>query len=126
MIAVEQIQTELSQSKQDVIDQIWLDEEMLAIANQEAAELAAYIAPDFVSFAADGSTTAKSDYVQQISKGPKVKLKRLWGHFGSENSCCLAYMREREDGIVDICMSLWIECNGSWKKTFHHENVKFG
>ncbi|MCZ4272778.1 hypothetical protein [Maritalea porphyrae] len=126
MIAVKQIQTEISTSKQSIIDQIWLSEEQLAFAEMQSADLAAHVASDFVSFDVDGNAIAKSDYIEQIGQAADVNMTRLWGHFGSKDSCCLAYLREKNDGVVDICMALWIERDGNWYKTFHHENLKFG
>jgi len=125
MIAKTQVQTEQSAPKQEIIDQIWLNEQKLANVGTDVAVLDK-IAMDFVSFDASGNTIAKSEYADRLSTTSEVKLTRLWGHFGSEQSCCLAYQKVHNSGVVDICMALWIEVDGAWRKSFHHQNVKFG
>lgn len=126
MIAEKQNQTEFTHSEQEIIDQIWLNEEDLARASTLSPKLAAQVAADFVSFDAQGKTIEKSQFVAKIGQATKSKFTRLWGHFGSDDSCCLAYLREQNNGGVDMCMALWIERDGTWRKAFHHENEKFG
>jgi len=128
MIAVNPSLSELSPTEQETIDQIWLQEEQLVTPTARQSDLAEIIASDFVSFDDQGNAIAKQGYVNQLSEGSAkgTAISRLWAHFGSENSCCLAYLQETENAKPDICMALWIERDGAWQKTFHHQNAKFG
>lgn len=128
MIAVNPNQNELTATEQDIVDQIWQREEQLAAPSAVSGDVANMVASDFVSFDAQGNTVAKHEYVDQLNNNDfeRAGITRLWAHFGSENSCCLAYMREAERTQPDICMALWIERDGAWQKTFHHQNAKFG
>ncbi|MFT6658917.1 hypothetical protein [Maritalea sp.] len=126
MITVHPPQIELSQTEQRLLDQIWMDEEQLARVKVRPPEFADQYSPDFVSFDPDGNQLEKTQFVTRTIERTVTKLKRLWGHFGSKNSCCLAYICEYDRGQTDICMALWIERDGAWRKAFHHENANFG
>ncbi len=128
MIAVNPSQSELSPTEQETVDQIWLQEEQLVTPAARQDDVAKMIASDFVSFDVQGNAVAKQTYVEQLSKSfvDGLGITRLWAHFGSESSCCLAYLLNTDNAKPDICMALWICRDGTWQKTFHHQNAKFG
>lgn len=115
--------TELSASQQDMLAQIWQREEALQTASSDLTNCA--LATDFVSFDARGSTLARAEYCADLVTTKKQNIVRLWGYFGSNDSCCLAYNRTDNHGNENVCLVLWIERDGEWRKAFHQENQKF-
>lgn len=82
------------------------------------------IADDFVRFDEAGEAHGKSSIEGDVSSATG-KMSPLWAHFGSADSCCLAYLIAEQDGSTSVCMALWILKNGAWQKTFHHQNANY-
>ena len=120
MIAQQTPKIELTVNQQNMLDNIWHNEELLlAVGSNRSA-----VAADFVSFDGDGSSVAKTEYCAELTATGSNRVRRLWGYFGSSDSCCLAYIRTDISGSESVCLVLWIERDGNWTKTFHHENQK--
>jgi hypothetical protein len=110
-----------SSTKESIKAQLWqFERQLLAKALDEDARNA-LIADDFVQFDESGDARDKSGESATLTG----EISPLWAHFGSANSCCLAYLVPQSDGSSAVCMALWIFKADKWQKTFHHQNLNY-
>lgn len=104
-------------AEEQIKAQLWAYERELLVEAQSGR-----LADDFVCFDETGAALGKSDNRQFVTAN---ELTPLWAKFGAANSCCLAYLIRQADGSSSVCMALWIERDGVWKKVFHHHNANY-
>ena len=115
----------LDASKRELIDELWALELSLG-ENLGNGNVVENVAADFISFDELGEAIAKSDFDQLLAQSERIsEPKLLWAHFGSEDSCCLAYLRPMGSEKPTVCMALWINRDGEWQKVFHHKNTNY-
>ena len=114
-----------SSTEQAQIDYLWDLERSLG-GDTSSVGGETLVAQDFVSFDELGAAIAKSEIDRVLDHATDLsEPKLLWAHFGSAQSCCLAYLCPQNDGKPTVCMALWIERDGQWQKVFHHKNTNY-